>query len=67
MRGQIAKMEYLSIKDYDDSGQYLEGVRGAAAPQGQKSQTIFLGKAKYFITILTKSHCGVAKLLFITM
>jgi hypothetical protein len=31
-------------------------------PQG-KSQ-IFLRKAKYFITILTKSLCGVVKLLF---
>jgi hypothetical protein len=39
--------------------------RGGA---GQNSQTNFfahfLGKAKYFITILTKSLCGVAKLHF---
>jgi hypothetical protein len=46
----------------------FRGGGGAAAPQGKSHPTnflhIFLGKAKYSITILTKSLCGTAKLLF---
>jgi hypothetical protein len=51
------------------TGPYLEGGGpGDVAHPGQKSQknlfALFLGKAKYFITILTKSNYGAAKLLF---
>jgi hypothetical protein len=44
----------------------FRGGQGAAPP-GQSPKTIgahFLENAKYFITILTKSLCGTAKLLF---
>jgi hypothetical protein len=59
---------YLSFITIHDPGPYLEGGRGAVALQDKSHKQIclhiFLVKAKYFITILTKSLCGVAKLLF---
>jgi hypothetical protein len=47
------------------TGPYLEGTGGLAPPRAKVTNFlhIFLGKAKYFITILTKSLCGAAKLL----
>jgi hypothetical protein len=52
------------------SGPYLEGGRGAVAPQGKSRPKqflqIFLGKAKYFITILTSPFVARLNCFFIT-
>jgi hypothetical protein len=54
------------------AGPYIEGGGGGVNREGGRPQGshkniflhILLGKAKYFITILTRSLCGAAKLLF---